>query len=67
MCVFQWVICLFFIHNYLSYNAKHIFYFDIWQVYRGPNQGYGGKHGKFAPWGYYLTQPQDKKYGGGYH
>ncbi|CAL4179932.1 unnamed protein product, partial [Meganyctiphanes norvegica] len=46
------------------------------QVYRGPNQekkishsnGYD-KHetSYFAPWGYYVTQPEDKKYGGYHH
>ena len=50
-----------------AFCAKLIIHFidpKTLKVYRGPNQGYGGKHGKFAPWGYYLTQPQDKK---GYH
>jgi hypothetical protein len=42
------------------------------QVYRGPNKEYGkgydkGYDGAFAPWGFYVTQPEDNKpYGKGY-
>ncbi|KAI9559325.1 hypothetical protein GHT06_016114 [Daphnia sinensis] len=42
------------------------------QVYRGPNKDYGKEYGKgydgaFAPWGFYVTQPEDNKaYGKGY-
>lgn len=42
------------------------------QVYRGPNKDYGKDYGKgydgaFAPWGFYVTQPEDNKpYGKGY-
>lgn len=47
------------------------------QVYRGPNKeygkgyetkGYGYDDGAFAPWGFYVTQPEDNKayYGNGY-
>lgn len=36
------------------------------QVYRGPNKEYGkgyekGYDGAFAPWGFYVTQPEDNK------
>ena len=39
------------------------------QVYRGPNKEYGAKgydskgydDGAFAPWGFYVTQPEDDK------
>lgn len=36
------------------------------QVYRGPSKGYEGKGGYggdygFAPWGFYVTQPEDNK------
>ncbi|XP_043188490.1 uncharacterized protein LOC122366457 [Amphibalanus amphitrite] len=34
------------------------------QTYRGPSKGYG--YDVFAPWGYYVTQPEDDK-GYGYH
>lgn len=43
------------------------------QVYRGPNKEYGKGYdskgyddGAFAPWGFYVTQPEDNKayYGG---
>lgn len=33
------------------------------QVYRGPSKNKG--YHSFAPWGYYFTQPEDKKKG--YH
>ncbi|EFX82701.1 hypothetical protein DAPPUDRAFT_316561 [Daphnia pulex] len=39
------------------------------QVYRGPNKEYGKGYDKdsFAPWGFYVTQPEDNKpYGKGY-
>ena len=33
------------------------------QVYRGPNKEYGKGYddGSFAPWGFYVTQPEDNK------
>ncbi|XP_037083273.1 uncharacterized protein LOC119103744 [Pollicipes pollicipes] len=34
------------------------------QTYRGPSKGHG--YDVFAPWGYYVTQPEDDK-GYGYH
>lgn len=43
------------------------------QTYRGPNKEYGGNKGygyddgAFAPWGFYVTQPEDNKaYGSSY-
>ncbi|ROT71879.1 putative ubiquitin-like protein with similarity to mammalian NEDD8 [Penaeus vannamei] len=37
------------------------------KVYRGPSKGYG--YHKFAPWGYWVKQPEDDhaKHHGGYH
>ena len=34
------------------------------KVYRGPDKAYEGKgyqDGAFAPWGFYVTQPEDNK------
>ena len=36
------------------------------QIYRGPSKDLG-HYKKFAPWGYYVTQPKDNKPHYGYH
>ena len=47
-----------------------LFFLFFLQVYRGPSK-LKGKHGYeeiyFAPWGYYVTQPEDAKPKKGYH
>jgi hypothetical protein len=50
--------------------SLYLYIFPHKQVYRGPNKEYGkGGYDKdsFAPWGFYVTQPEDNKpYGKGY-
>jgi len=46
-----------------GYNPKPVYGRVKIQTYRGPNKGYG--YDAFAPWGYYVTQPEDDSYG--YH
>lgn len=49
--------------------SLYLYIFPHKQVYRGPNKEYGKGYDKdsFAPWGFYVTQPEDNKpYGKGY-